>query len=87
VNTLSAPVTFTVTNQNGLPLGDPISITVTSDLILPQGGYCPASTTQPCTVVVQFNPQKTGNLGDSIKFTDTVTGAINIEEFLGTGVQ
>lgn len=88
VNTLSAPLTFTVTDRNGYPLDDPISISVTSgnDLVLPDGGYCPAGT-QPCTVVVQFDPQKTGTLADSLTFTDTVTGSINIVQFIGTGIQ
>ncbi len=86
VNTLSAPLSFTVTNKDGYPLGDPISISVSSDLVLPNGGYCPASTTQPCTVVVQFDPQKTGALGDFITFTDTITGSTTVWSFEGTGI-
>ena len=86
VNTLSPPLTFTVTDRNGYPLAHPVSIRATSDIVITQGAYCPV-TGQPCTVTVQFDPQTTGNLPDYIYFTDTVTGGTTVEEFLGTGTQ
>jgi hypothetical protein len=85
VNTTSAPVSFTVSDPYGYPIGDPIILNLppNSNFTLPVGS-CPAGP-QPCTLSVAFSPHTTGNIQENLTITDNVTGARTLVTLIGTG--
>ncbi|HEV2577622.1 MAG TPA: choice-of-anchor D domain-containing protein [Acidobacteriaceae bacterium] len=84
VNTTSAPVSFTVSDPNGYPIGDPITLSLpaNSNFTLPVG-TCPAGP-QVCTLSVAFSPHTTGAIQENLLITDSVTGASSMVTLKGT---
>jgi hypothetical protein len=86
VNTTSAPVSFTVSDPNGYPIGDPITVSLptNSNFTLPSGSSCPAGP-QACTLSVAFSPHTTGHIQENLTITDFATGASSLITLTGTG--
>jgi hypothetical protein len=87
INTTSAARSFTVTDDDGYALADPITLSLpaNSNFTLPSGTSCPAG--QICTFSIAFAPHATGSISEVLTATDTVTGASSYTTFTGTGTQ
>jgi len=88
VGSVSATKTVTVTDQDGNPLGHPVSATFPAgtQFTLPGGSTCPASTTEVCTLSVAFAPQSARTFQDNMVITDLTSGKTTTVQANGQGV-
>ncbi len=77
IGAVSATQSATVGDSNGQPLGHALSAVVSdgvSNFTLVQGATCPASTTELCTMAVNFTSGSAGMVTGQIMVTDSVSG-------------
>jgi hypothetical protein len=87
VGSISATQTVSIADQNGNPLGHPVSATFPAgtQFALTGGSTCAASTTQLCTMTVAFAPQSSGYTQQNLVVTDLTSGNTVSMQVSGTG--